>query len=263
MGRIATYVAATLLATPLLAASGPAAADPQGDCAGRAPTIVGTAGDDVIRGGPGRDVVIGLGGDDTIRGLGGDDLLCGGEGTDVVRGGAGNDLLLAGLGAGVLSGGAGDDRLIGSMMIPVPGLDFGADGQGVAGGSGRDSYFMRFVLEGAGTLGDATGKVDLRHGVAFADDGFRDVMMPVTGIEQVEVTRGRWTLVGGALDETLLGSTTRGAHVDIHAGGGRDVLRGTLKDNLLDGGRGVDTVLVTAGDDTCVSVERFVDGLVC
>ena len=50
--------------------------------------------------------------------------------------------------------------------------------------------------------------------------------MPVTGIEQVEVTRGRWTLVGGALDETLLGSTTRGAHVDIHAGGGRDVLGG-------------------------------------
>ena len=33
MGRIATYVAATLLAAPLLAASGPAAAEPQGDCA--------------------------------------------------------------------------------------------------------------------------------------------------------------------------------------------------------------------------------------
>ena len=163
----------------------------------------------------------------------------------------------------MLSGGAGDDRLIGSMMIPVPGLDFGADGQAVAGGSGRDSYFMRFVLEGAGTLGDATGKVDLRHGVAFADDGFRDVTMPVTGIEQVEVTRGRWTLVGGALDETLLGGTTRGAHVDIHAGGGRDVLRGTLKDNLLDGGRGVDTVLVTPATTRCVSVERFVDGPGC
>ena len=98
-------------------------------------------------------MVIGLGGDDTIRGLGGDDVLCGGEGTDVVRGGAGDDLCSAASAAGVLRGGAGDDRLIGSMMIPVPGLDFGADGQAVAGGSGRDSYFMRFVMEGAGDVG--------------------------------------------------------------------------------------------------------------
>ena len=263
MSLLATYVAATLLASPFLAVSGPAAAQPQGNCAGQAPTIVGTAGDDVLRGGPGRDVVIGLGGDDTIRGLGGDDLLCGGEGTDVVRGGAGDDLLLGGLGAGVLSGGAGDDRLIGSMMIPAPGLDFGADGQAVAGGSGRDSYFMRFVMQGVATLGDATGRVDLRRDEAFADNGFQDVTMPVRGIEQVEVTRGRWTLVGGPLDETLLGGATRGAHVDIHAGGGRDYLRGTLKDDLLDGGRGVDTVQVTDGDDTCVSVERFVNGTRC
>ena len=83
------------------------------------------------------------------------------------------------------------------------------------------------------------------------------------GIEQVEVSRGRWTLIGSGLDETLLGSTTRGAYVDIHAGGGRDVLRGTFKDNLLDGGRGVDTVRVTVGDDTCVSVERFEGGPAC
>ena len=263
MRLLASHVAATLLATPFLAVSGPAAAEPQGDCAGQAPTIVGTAGDDVIVGGPGRDVVIGLGGDDTIRGLGGDDVLCGGEGTDVVRGGAGDDLLLGGLGAGVLSGGAGDDRLIGSMMIPAPGLDFGADGQAVAGGSGRDSYFMRFVMQGVATLADAAGRVDLRREVAFADNGFQDVTMPVTGIEQVEVTRGRWTLVGSALDETLIGGTTRGAHVEIHAGGGRDVLEGTLKDDLLEGGRGVDTVRVTPGNDTCQAVERFVGGPAC
>jgi Ca2+-binding RTX toxin-like protein len=160
----------------------------------------------------------------------------------------------------MLSGGAGDDRLIGSMMIPAPGLDFGADGQAVAGGSGRDSYFMRFVMQGVATLADATGKVDLRREEAFADNGFQDVTMPVRGIEQVEVTRGRWTLIGSGLDEVLLGGTTRGAHVDIHAGGGRDVLSGTLKDNLLDGGRGVDTVLASGGHDTCVSVERLPAG---
>jgi Ca2+-binding RTX toxin-like protein len=115
-------------------------------------------------------------------------------------------------------------------------------------------------MQGVATLADATGKVDLRREEAFADNGFQDVTMPVRGIEQVEVTRGRWTLIGSGLDEVLLGGTTRGAHVDIHAGGGRDVLSGTLKDNLLDGGRGVDTVLASGGHDTCVSVERLPAG---
>ena len=70
----------------------------------------------------------------------------------------------------------------------------------------------------------------------------------------------RWTLVGGERDDTLLGGTTRGARVTIRAGAGRDVLRGTLKDDLLDGGRGVDTELASGGHDTCTSIERLTNG---
>jgi Ca2+-binding RTX toxin-like protein len=256
-----SYAAAVLLAVSVAAVPSSAGALAEG-CGGRAATIVGTPGDDVLVGTDAADVVVALAGDDSVDGLGGDDILCGGEGFDVLLGGDGNDRLLGGLGAAVLSGGTGDDVMIGSMVIPVPGST-DADGQSVDGGPGSDRYFMRFVMQGVATLSDVVGKVNLRHDVAFADNGFQDVMMPVTGIEEVEVTRGRWTLVGGRVAENLLGGSMRGAHVVIHAGAGRDLLGGTLHDDLLDGGRGIDTVLASDGNDTCISVERFVNGAGC
>ena len=60
-------------------------------------TIVGTAGDDVIRGTEGQDVIVGLGGNDRIWGLGGDsgglelvDVIDGGDGGDFILGDTGN-----------------------------------------------------------------------------------------------------------------------------------------------------------------------------
>ncbi|HEX6230904.1 MAG TPA: metallophosphoesterase [Actinomycetota bacterium] len=82
-------------------------------------TISGTAGDDVLRGGPAADTICGLGGDDVLLGRGGDDELVGGAGSDALlagagadraRGGPGIDLLVGGRGSDVLRGGAGDDR---------------------------------------------------------------------------------------------------------------------------------------------------------
>ena len=71
-----------------LATSGPAGAT---TVAGHKCTIVGTAGDDVLRGTSHHDVICGLGGDDTLIGNGGDDRLIGGKGRDHLRGGNGND----------------------------------------------------------------------------------------------------------------------------------------------------------------------------
>jgi hypothetical protein len=114
---------------------------------------------------------------------------------------------------------------------------------------------MRSVMEGVAILDGVTGRVDLRRGLARAEINGRTIEMTVHGVEEVEVRRGRWTLVGGPLDETLLAHTGPGAPVTIHAGGGRDVVRGTLKRDFLDGGQGVDTVLPTRGDDRLVSIE--------
>lgn len=72
--------------------------------AGGRVVVHGNAGDDLIRGGLGNDLL--LGGD-------GDDIIVGGPGVDQIEGGNGRDLLIGGLGADQINGGAGDDLLIG------------------------------------------------------------------------------------------------------------------------------------------------------
>ena len=93
-------------------------------CNGLTPTVVGTPGDDVLRGGNDRDVIMGLGGNDVLRGGNDDDVICGGAGNDVLEGGNGKDVLLGGFGddaliggngADVLRGGPGADRLDGGL----------------------------------------------------------------------------------------------------------------------------------------------------
>jgi len=88
-------------------------------CNGKQVTILGTAGNDILRGSSGPDVISGLGGNDTIKGRGGNDVICGGPGKDKIYGGSGKDKLY---------GGSGNDRLDGGS-----GLDF------CDGGPGRDT----------------------------------------------------------------------------------------------------------------------------
>ncbi len=82
-------------------------------CDGREPTVLGTHGDDVLRGTNDPDVVHALSGDDTVTGLNADDVVCGGAGDDVLEGGNGADRLLGGSGDDVLRGGNGTDVLDG------------------------------------------------------------------------------------------------------------------------------------------------------
>jgi Ca2+-binding RTX toxin-like protein len=107
-------------------------------CGGRLPTIVGTVGDDRIRGTKRADVIVGLTGRDIIKGRGGRDRICGNRGRDDLRGGErrdrlegnrGNDTLTGGPGRNRLKGGLGkrdycvvnDDRHSGCELVEVPG----------------------------------------------------------------------------------------------------------------------------------------------
>jgi probable HAF family extracellular repeat protein len=69
-------------------------------CQGRVPTVLGGAGNDVLKGTARKDVIQGRGGNDTIQA---------GAGNDIVCGGAGNDKLYGGTGKNKLSGGSGKD----------------------------------------------------------------------------------------------------------------------------------------------------------
>jgi hypothetical protein len=117
-------------------------------CAGAPPpgAILGTARNDKLKGGTGRDVIFALGGDDTIDGGGGNDIVCGGPGKDTILGSQGFDLADGGLGADELEGGPDDDRLVGGdgndKLLGSPGndvLDGGVGTDTLDGGPGTDT----------------------------------------------------------------------------------------------------------------------------
>ena len=97
--------------------------------------LVGTDGDDVIRGFGGTDLLLGLAGDDVLEGGAGLDLLFGGDGDDVLRGGDGPDLLVGGPGVDHLEGGGANDLLVGG---PEDTFDGGA------------GFFDLCLIEGVG-----------------------------------------------------------------------------------------------------------------
>ncbi len=93
--------------------------DLRGTGNGKANTLAGNSGDNVIRGLGGVDTLAGGEGDDRLIGNHGNDLLDGGTGDDVLRGGAGNDNLIGGNGQDVLNGGLGKDVLTGGAGSDV------------------------------------------------------------------------------------------------------------------------------------------------
>ncbi len=82
-------------------------------CLGVTATIIGTTGNDKLKGTPGDDVISAGPGNDKVNGRGGDDLICGGGGNDKLNGGAGNDTVDAGPGNDKVNGKGGNDDLDG------------------------------------------------------------------------------------------------------------------------------------------------------
>jgi Ca2+-binding RTX toxin-like protein len=141
-------------------------------------TAPGTAGDDLLTGGPAADSLTGLAGNDrleggfgndTLDGSEGDDTLVGGRGTDRLLGGAGNDFI-EDLDAGLdtFSGGDGNDRIVvqevsnPQVVVPIA-IDGGAGDDEVdalvyagalqvALGDGNDRVVLRWHADGGTTL---------------------------------------------------------------------------------------------------------------
>jgi uncharacterized repeat protein (TIGR01451 family) len=110
------------------------------------PTIVGTAGDDVLQGTSHADSIVGLTGNDQIFGNGGKDVICAGAGFDLVVGGSGGDFVnggangdrLIGQGGGdILKGKNGPDKLKGGTGDDL--LNVGKGRDKCKGGAGRDA----------------------------------------------------------------------------------------------------------------------------
>ena len=217
-------------------------------CHGKAATIVGTNGHDVLIGTPGDDVIVGLRGWDVLRGAGGEDTICGGRGSDHVYGGTGADWL-DGQGDGLLFG---EDQY-GDYMNGGDGNDFVSGGDGLSSGD-RGLDVLVYPTDVAPL------RADLQTGTVFFD-GHTD---HVDNIEYVNGTNFADTLTGdgyfnfitgGGGNDTLVGN----GGVDFLDGDdGNDLMKGGSGDDLLSGGAGTDAANGGDGDDYCNSSESWV-----
>jgi Ca2+-binding RTX toxin-like protein len=226
--------------------------------------MTGTDSDDRLNATNRRDQISLLAGDDWQVLVGGRDTVYGGDGSDTVFGyfggdqifgGDGDDELVSSTGAGeapsLLDGGAGNDRIFaGDVLADAYGGDgddtvtvyFGQGGM-AEGGAGMDLL----VLAAIGPLGDslpavADVTVILTGPGAGATAGA--FALDFAGFEALGVTTsyGNDTVRGGDLDDVI---DVDGGANDVQALGGNDVVTyRTGEANLLDGGEGVDTLVV-------------------
>ncbi|MBC2733979.1 MAG: cadherin-like domain-containing protein, partial [Desulfobacteraceae bacterium] len=175
--------------------------------------ITGTVGADSITGGALNDAITGDAGDDVLSGGDGNDSISGGAGEDTLSGNDGNDYLSGGDDADTVYGGAGQDHLDGDAGDDI--VDGGTGDDIVLGGTGNDLVF--------GGAGD-------------------DRLEGEEGDDTLSGGSGNDTLVGGDGSDTLDG----GAGADIVDGGrGADSIVFDENDTHIDGGTGLDTLLIS------------------
>lgn len=182
----------------------------------------GVAGDDLVEGGDGADVVFGQAGDDDISLDADADYGEGGPGTDTVR------------------GGAGDDDVVGGSYTPLTGSGLSATGQRDAGDtlSGDSGEDVLLGDDGALTR-TLTGSTGPQAGALTA--GRVSVQRSLTPYDLGETPAGAASggdrIDGGAENDVLLGQ------------GGDDRVDGGTHDDYAEGGQGSDLVLGGAEDD--------------
>ncbi|HYQ78285.1 MAG TPA: calcium-binding protein [Solirubrobacterales bacterium] len=200
-------------------------------CHGRKAEIVGTDGDDVIRGTPERDVIQAGKGDDVVFASLGNDLICGGPGSDQLHGGRGNDQVYGDAGDGdQVSGALGDDKVVGG-----PG-----DRDEVAGDLGID------IVNGG------PGDEDLVHG----DYGYDRMSGGAGGGDIASFATARAGGKGSGVWASLRTHRARGDGHDklfgfesLEGSAFRDTLIGSPQANVIDGGLGDDHLIGGGGRD--------------
>jgi len=178
--------------------------------------LSGAGGDDLILGNDGADTLLGGAGNDHLRGDGGDDVAFGGEGNDDVFGGDGDDMLF---------GDAGNDRI------------FGGDGDDVANaGEGADAVF--------GGAGDDRVLASVNDGndVYWGEDG-QDTLDYSAITADLSVDLGAGPLQHGSVASAETGVDAVFGFENVIGGSGDDTITASDAVNVMDGGSG-DNVFV-------------------
>ena len=221
--------------------------DAEGDVIQNVENIIGSTGDDWLRGDTNDNTLIGGAGDDTlIGGGGGNDTLTGGAGDDTLNGGEGDDTLTGGAGADTITGGPGMDTL------SYAGSDEAVDirlrtGHASGGHAAGDDYATVEHVTGS----DHDDRLAGADRPAGASTGGDNTLRGGGGNDEIYGGSGSDTLHGDAGDDTLFG----GAGGDMLFGGaGDDMLIGGLGGDSFTGGAGEDTVSYATARDEKVTV---------
>ncbi len=183
--------------------------------------IVGTSGNDVLRGSAMGEGIFGRDGNDKIFASGGNDHLFGEGGNDLLHGGAGNDLL---------NGGAGSDtaNFAGNTAVRVSLGKTGAQNTGL----GNDRLVSIENLSGSNKADQLTG------------NGKANTLTGGNGDDQLKGLAGNDVLLGGNGNDVLVGAA------------GKDRLSGGKGNDILDGGAGVDTAVFAGGSKVVISLAK-------
>jgi Ca2+-binding RTX toxin-like protein len=165
--------------------------------------IIGTNGNETLRGTAQPDAILTLGGNDTAVGLTANDCVFGQGGKDTLRGNAGNDLVAGGPGNDVLvSGNGGNDKVTGG----------GGDDR-VRGGPGTDKVI--------GNAGDDNVKGKGGNDKVKGNGG-DDVVKGNVGNDKLKGGPGNDKILGGDGNDVIVG----GPGADkINCGTGHDVVK--------------------------------------
>lgn len=223
-------------------------------------TINAGDGDDVVHAGDGADIVTGEDGDDTLYGGAGNDRLTGAAGDDYIEGGAGNDIIQGGQGSDTLRGGDGadivvggteDDTITGGAGNDILYGDAGTDD--IQGGAGADTIYL-----GAGS--DTVDAGDDADTITFIDGFGTDIVAGGEGGTDTDLIDLQYLTTG--VDVTFTGDEagTISTGVDtatfteiehIRLTGQDDSFDGSLSTSYMGvaGGAGNDQITGGSGDD--------------
>ena len=174
------------------------------------PTLVGGAGDSLLIGTPGNDVILDLLGNNHVEGRGGNDLICTGPGDDVVLTLAGSDTVFDQGGINLVRTDGGPDR-----------VTTGRGNSRIATGKGKD------------VVSAGTGRNNIRLGkgrdTAMAESG-NDLMKGGAGKDKLRAGDGKNRVGGGRGNDRLRAGSGRDR---LNGGKGRDTCRADGGKNRL------------------------------
>lgn len=256
MRRVWVAVTASVVVAGLLASASVAAAP---SCFGRPATIVGTGGNDELRGTRGPDVVVAKGGRDRVIGRGGDDVICGGPGKDILEGEGGNDSIDGGGGSDDVIGQAGNDTLLGGGNNDY--LEGALGDDDLDGGGGDFDFLGNFNAAGplaidmvAGTVvGDGSDTI-VNIEMVTGSDADDSIITPddPEALTLIYPRAGDDTVTGGVgFDQLVFEYATQPVTADLRAG--------TATGEGSDTFTGVDSIIGSPLGDTLLGTDDFDD----